>query len=200
MVQAVVGAAIHDLSNSFAGIQGILDLSDPAQPLSKIQRQRLDSLLADGFLLLQRTRHLALGTRPEANPESGTAWREAFQTETRAMAAAFRCDIGIRHQGDPADDQWPGELARGWALAVTRQVLPFFRPTQDFPGLQIETEADARQWRLAWQPVHDLPLCLKAGSDPPRDISAYWAMEISRALRVEVTFDQGRILARLPRP
>lgn len=198
-MDAVVGAALHDLSNSFAGIQGILDLSDPARPLAPGQRQRLEALLADGFLLLQRTRHLCMGTRPEALVEPGSLWREALETQLQPLVVGFRCGISLRHQGEPGPDQWPGELLRGWALAVTRQVLPFFRGSDDCPGLVIESGADPQEWRLAWHPVIELPNCLKEAEEQPRDISAHWAKEIGRSLGITVRFEEGRITARIPR-
>lgn len=198
-VEAVVRAALHDLSNTFAGIQGVLDLSDPAQPLPTRQRQRLDGLLADGFTLLQRTRHLTLGTRPESMVESGTAWRGAIEVQAQPLAAAFHCEIQISYQGDPVHDRWPGELARSWVLAVTRQVLPYFRATPERKGLLIDTEADAQEWRLVWHPAKGLPECLKPSEEHPRDISACWAKEIGRSLGAEMSFHHDRIVARIPR-
>ena len=197
--EAFIRAAVHDLSNTFAGIQGILDLSDPALPLALLQRQRLEALLFDGFQVLQRTRHLALGTRPEDLLESGSAWRGALEQQVSGLARAFRVDIQILHQGDPAQDRWPGELLRNWALAVTRQVLPFFRPTPECQGLRIETGADAQAWQMAWHPVGSLPACFNDTGDAPKDISGFWAKDVGHSLGAGIRFDQGCIRARIPR-
>lgn len=197
--EALVRAALHDLSNTFAGIQGILDLSDPAQPLAPQARNRLEALLSDGMQLLTRTRHLALGTRPEALPESGAAWRGALEQQLQPLAAAFRCEIRLNPLGEAAFDRWPGELARGWALAVTRQVLPYLASGPSPQALNLDLEATAPSWRLTWHPVKLLPDCLKPSEEPPRDIGSAWVREVGRTLGVEAHFEGNRLTARIPR-
>lgn len=198
--ESLIRAALHDLSNTLAGVQGILDLSDPKAPLPASDRARLDAILAEGFTVLQRSRHLALGSRPDPSLEPGDSWRRALQIQVEPQATTFRCRIEVTHAGEPLHDRWPGELLRSWALAVTRQVLPFLKTSAEGLRLHLSTGADARAWHLAWSPVLALPDSLRPDADHQRrDIAAQWALELGRSLGVTLAFEDGAMKATLPR-
>ena len=50
--EALMRSALHDLANVLCGIRGILELSDPQQPLSPRDQSRLDAVIADGMVAL----------------------------------------------------------------------------------------------------------------------------------------------------
>lgn len=108
----------------------------------------------------------------------------------------FRCPFEIRYEGSTTDDRWPGELLRGYALAVTRQVLPYM---QGQP-LVITCTATSDAWTLAWTPATDYPESLQEEpADRPRDISARWALSLAESMRIRLTHAEGRLQATLPR-
>ena len=194
--EVLIRAALHDLANTLSGVRGILELSDVDRPLSPRDRMRLDAVLTEGTLTLERARHLAMGTLPDAMVESGPEWRRMLLEELQPMAGLFRCQFEVGYEGDPALDRWPGDLLRGYALALTRQVLPYVQT-----GLMgILCSADGHEWRLRWSPAGSIPESLRPELEArPRDIAARWALRVGGSLGVTLRCEDGTLLARIPK-
>jgi hypothetical protein len=190
-----IRAALHDLANIMAGVRGIVDLADPAQPLSSRDRSRLEAVLDEGSATLERCRHLAMGTLPDAGLEAGADWRERLMQELAPLSVLFRTQVELAWAGRPEADQWPGELGQGLAHAITRLALPQARGG----ALTIHCAADPEQWRITWRPVNQLPECLSAASAERRDIGTRWILECARELRAEFGCAEGALELRIPR-
>jgi len=194
--EALMRSALHDLANVLCGIRGILELSDPQQPLSPRDQSRLDAVILDGMMALDRSRHLAMGTLPESMVESGLDWRHQLTEQLKPLGTLFRRQFQVLYVGEPANDRWPGELLRSYALALTRQVLPY---TQSEP-LEIHSSSDSREWRLRWLHATVIPESLNPEMETrPRDISARWALCVGAALNATLSADKDGLLARIPR-
>jgi hypothetical protein len=187
---------MHDLANLFSGIRGILELSDPGRPLNHRDRARLDAILTDGMTTLERTRFLAMGILPDAILEPGPDWRRKLLEELEPLAVVFRCEIEVAYEGEATHDRWPGELLRGYILALSRQILPYVQGSR----VGILCGADHREWRLRWNPASNIPESLRPELEArPRDISARWALRVGGSLGVSLTTENGVLLARIPR-
>lgn len=192
--ELLMRSTLHDLANVLAGVRGILDLSNPQKPLSPRDRLRLDAVLDEGICTLERSRSLVMGTLPEALPEPGLVWRDQLLDDLAPLATLFHCRFEISHEGEAATDQWPGELLRGYARAITRQVLPY---VQD-GCMNIQCSADHREWRLRWSPAPLLPASLTP-EGTPMDISSRWALQVGAAIGATLSQADGALLARIPR-
>ena len=189
-------SAIHDLANLFSGIQGILELSDPERPLSQRDRSRLDAILSDGITTLERARYLAMGTLPDAILESGPDWRRKLLAELGPLSVVFRCEFEVAYEGEIAQDRWPGDLLRGYILALCRQILPYVQG----PQVGILCCADHKEWRLRWHPASTIPESLQPELEArPRDISARWALRVGGSLGATLATEGGALVARIPR-
>lgn len=187
---------IHDLANLLSGVKGILELSDPERPLTVRDRARLDAILTDGMTTLERARHLALDTLPDATLEAGGDWRNRLSEELGPLSVVSRCRFEVTYEGDASFDRWPGDLLRGYILAVSRQILPYVRDSQ----VRIVCAADAGEWRLRWTPAPSMPESLNPGRDErPRDIGSRWATRVGAVLGVVFAVEGDTLLARIPR-
>lgn len=193
--ESLARAILHDLANTLSGVRGVVDLS---RGLTALEQARLDSLISEGFTVMERARHLVLGTQPESGPEAGESWRKALEVQAEPMALAFHCPIRVAYEGDPGRDQWPGELLRSWVLAGTRQVLPYIAGSRE-QGITLATTAQATHWEVVWGPVTHFPSSFQPGADLPRDIASRWVREVGSALGIQVTQEGDRIKARIPR-
>jgi len=194
--EALMRSALHDLANVLSGIRGILELSDPHLPLTPRDQARLDAVISDGMVALDRSRHLAMGTLPESMVESGLDWRYQLIEQLKPLGTLFRRRFEITFKGEPADDRWPGELLRSYALALTRQVLPYVQAE----SLAIHSSADAKEWRLRWPHTTEVPESLRSDMETrPRDISARWTIWVGVALHVTLSADKDGLLAQIPR-
>ncbi len=194
--EALTRSAIHDLANILSGIQGILELSDPKRPLSPRDRSRLDAILGDGMVVLERTRHLAMGTLPALILESGTEWRRQLQEQLEPLSLIFRRRIEVGLEGDGIHDRWPGELLRSYVLALTRQILPYAHD----PVMSIQCKAGPEEWQLRWRPASTVPESISPGAQTrPRDISSRWAQRIGGSMGITLVLENGTLLARIPR-
>jgi len=184
------------MANTLSGIRGILELSDPSVPLSHRNRTRLEAILTEGMGTLEKARHLAMDTLPEALSEPGSDWRRRLETLLQPLSVIFRCSFEVCFEGEPALDRWPGELLMGHALALTRQILPYLQGGV----MQILCTADARGWTLRWQPVSTFPESLKTGElTGPQDVSARWVHRTGVALGARLDFLDGAVLVNIPR-
>lgn len=194
--EALMRSSLHDLANVLSGIRGILELSDPRQPLSPRDQARLEAVICDGMVALERSRHLAMGTLPESMVESGLDWRHQLAEQLKPLGTLFRRRFEIRAMGEPGDDRWQGELLRSYALALTRQVLPYTQAE----CLEILTSADGKEWRLRWPQASVIPESLRPEMETrPRDISARWAQRAGAALNAILSVDQDGLLVRIPK-
>jgi len=184
------------LANVLSGIRGILELSDPEQPLTPRDRLRLDAVITDGVIALERSRHLGMGTLPESMVESGLDWRHQFSEQLRPMGTLFRRNFNIRFAGELTDDRWPGELLRGYATALTRQILPYVQGET----LEIITQSNPKEWCLVWPQATVIPESLKPElAARPRDISARWALRVGESLGASLRVDGDGLTVRVPR-
>jgi hypothetical protein len=194
--ERLIRSALHDLANVLAGVRGILDLSAD-RPLTARDRERLDAVIDEGTTTLDRSRNLAMGLLPPAEPEPGPEWRGRLLEQLQPMSVIFRCRFEASYEGDPQADAWPGELLRAYVQAVTRQVLPYVRGGT----LALHFTADAQTWRVRWHPVPIMPEnLLPGGEERAQDISARWAQRTGEALGAVTALEDGALLARLPRP
>ncbi len=194
--EALMRSALHDLANVLCGIRGILELSDPQQPLTPRDQSRLDAVIADGMVALDRSRHLAMGTLPESMVESGQDWRHQFEEQLNPLGILFRRHFHVHFAGESADDRWPGELLRSYALALTRQVLPYVQ----CESLEILSSADSREWQLTWPHTTVIPESLRPEMETrPRDISARWSLYAGNALHATLCVDEDGLRVKIPR-
>jgi hypothetical protein len=194
--ESLMRSTIHDLANQLSGIRGILELSDPMQPLSQRDRARLDAILTDGMTTLERARFLSMGTLPDAILESGPDWRRKLTEELEPLAVVFRCKFAVVYEGEATHDRWPGDLLRGYVLALTRQILPYVQGS----SVGILCGADHKEWRLRWNPASNVPESLRPELEArPRDISARWALRVGGSLGADLASEDGVLTARIPR-
>lgn len=194
--EALMRSALHDLANVLSGIRGILELSDPHQPLTPRDQSRLDAVITDGMAALDRARHLAMGTLPESMVESGADWRHQLGEQLKPMGVLFRRRFEIRYEGQLTDDRWPGELLRGYAAALTRQILPYV----NVESLEIITHANTKEWRLRWPQAMVIPESLNPQlTARPRDIGARWVLRVGETLGAILHSDAEGLSLRVPR-
>lgn len=194
--EALMRSSIHDLANALSGIRGILELSDPERPLSSRDRIRLDAIITDGLVTLERSRYLAMGTLPDAVLESGPDWRRQLLEQLQPLAIVFKCKFEVAYEGEVTHDRWPGELLRGYVTALCRQILPYMQGSTQ--GLLCG--GDAKEWRIRWSHAANLPESLRPEMDTrPRDISARWALRVGGSLGVRLFVEDGSLVASIPR-
>jgi hypothetical protein len=185
------------MANVLAGVKGILDLNLPGQPISQRDRMRLEAVIDEGIATLDRCRHLAMETLPDGPLEPGTAWRDQLLEELEPMGTLFLSRFELDFDGPPEWDQWPGKLLRGYARAVTRQVLPYAKGST----MTIRCSAGPEAWCLQWTPAPALPANLAAGlEERSMDICSRWALTVGSAVGASLSCQAGSLLARIPRP
>ncbi len=190
-------AALHDFNNLLAGVQGVLDLSDPRLPLDARNRTRLESTLEDGKTLIGMARSLALGRQPDPGLAPWPEWRAGLEQRLEAMALLFRCSIEVVDAG-AAEVSWPTPLFQDWAAAFTRQILPWAAPGP----LRLEASVEPTAWILTW--LGDAPLPTALRPDPPsealRNLPSLWLQDASGRLGVSVQETPVGLVVRMARP
>ena len=188
--EMLMRSTLHDLANTLSGIQGILELNDPSLPLTTRNRARLGAILAEGLATLERARHLAMDTLPNAGLEDGPSWRASLEHALGPLSLLFRCDFSLEYQGPPDLDLWPGELARAFTLTLTRQLLPYIQDAQ----LKLVFDANEVEWRIRWSPITLLPEeLLDPRAERSRDVAAHLATRIGQALSCHLDFDPDQM-------
>jgi hypothetical protein len=190
-------AALHDFNNMLAGLQGVLDLSDPRLPLDGRNRLRLESSIEDGKALIAMARALALGRHPDPGMVPWFDWQAGLHARLEPLAILFRCPIDLVDMG--ADGvSWPTPLLQDWAAAFTRQILPWVAPGP----LRLEARATAEAWCLTWVGDAPLPVALRPElpSDAPKSLAAYWLRSMGEHLGLSIREAPGGLEARLERP
>jgi len=192
--EALMRSMIHDMANTLSGIQGILEIQAPDRPLSPRSLARLEAALSEGLSTLERSRHLAMGTFPDAGLEPGPQWRSLLLQRLAPLGGIFGCHLDVQLSGDPDLDQWPGERLRALAQALTRTVLPYL----EGPTLHLEGRSEAHGWTLHWTHLSDLPEGLQ---DPerPRDTACRWVLALATQLNLQLTFQDRALTVTIPR-
>jgi hypothetical protein len=190
-------AALHDFNNLLAGVQGVIDLSDPRLPLDTRNRLRLETTLEDGKTLIAMARALALGRQPEPGLASWFDWRAGLDPRLELLAALFRCPIELVDVG--ADGaSWPTPLLQDWAAAFSRQILPWVAPGP----LRLEAKAANDAWCLTWVGDAPLPVALRPELPPdaPKSLPAFWLRSTAERLSLSIKETPLGIEVRMARP
>jgi hypothetical protein len=190
-------AALHDFNNLLAGIQGVLDLSDPRLPLDQRNRQRLEYTLEDGKTLIGMARSLALGRVPDPGWASWPEWKVGLESHLEGLAMLFRCPIELVDAG-AAGHPWPVPLLQDWASAFTRQVLPWAVPGP----LRIEATVTREAWQLTWLGDAPLPTALKPDppADTPKNLPSFWLRATQDQLGLDLEETNRGLVMRMGRP
>ncbi len=190
--------ALHDFNNLLAGIQGVLDLSDPAEPLSRRNWMRLEATLEEGRNLVAMSRTLALGRVPDAAQLSWTEWRDGLQRRLEPLSVLFKCPIEVVLLASESARPWPAPLLQDWATAFSRQILPWITPGT----LRVEASEEPEGWMLRWPGAPTIPPALRP--DPPDDVpgnlSSLWLRQMAGRLALTLEERDGAILAHIPAP
>lgn len=192
--EALMRSMIHDLANTLSGIQGILEIQAPDRPLSPRSQARLEAALSEGLSTLERSRHLAMGTFPDAGLEPGPQWRNLLLERLAPLGGLFGCQMEVQLLADPDLDQWPGERLRALAQALTRTVLPYL----EGPTLHLQCRSQPQGWTLHWTELSDLPEGLQ-DSERPRDTACRWVLALGAQLDLHLTFQGRELTATIPR-
>jgi hypothetical protein len=190
-------AALHDFNNLLAGLQGVLDLSQPQFPFDERNRLRLATTLEDGKLLINMARALALGRHPDPGLASWGEWKAGLEARLLPMSELFRCPIqlvGVEADGMP----WPAPALQEWAATFTRQILPYVAPGP----LCLEARVSAETWTLTWVGDAPLPLALRpdAPADEPRNLALLWLLAVRERLDLSIEETGDGLVVRMARP
>lgn len=198
MSETLWRTALHDFNNLLAGIQGVLDLSDPAEPLSRRNWMRLEAALEEGRSLVAMSRALALGRVPDTGPLSSEEWREGLQRRLEPLSVLFKCPIEVALMTPESGRPWPAPLLQDWATAFSRQILPWITPGT----LRVEASEEPEGWTLRWPGAPPIPPALRP--DPPGDVpgnlSSLWLRQMAGRLALTLEERDGAILAHIPAP
>lgn len=189
-------ATLHDFNNLLAGLQGVLDLSDPRLPLDARNRMRLEATLGDGKTLIAMARALALGRHPDPGMASWAEWKAGLDQRLEPMAALFRCPIELIDAG-AGEAYWPAPLLQDWAAAFTRQILPWATPGP----LRVEAVATPEAWVLTWVGEAPLPVALRPELPPdaPKNLPSLWLRATGERLGLAITETPGGLVVRMAR-
>lgn len=194
--ELLMRAALHDLANVLAGVQGVLELTPEDAPLSPRNRARLDAVVSEGLGILGRARHLAMGTLPDASPQPAQEWREQLADELVPLALLYKAPLDVQLEPGPGPAEFPGEALRTYVRSACRQVLPYARS-----GLRIQARSEEGCWRLRMTPVSQMPEGLGVLPEGRSgDISGRWAQRVAEAMGISVVFEDGGLTFRIPRP
>ena len=195
--ELLIRSAVHDLANVLGGIRGIIDLNSADQPLTGRDRERLEAVIEEGLVTLERTRNLATGALPDATPMPAPLWRSLLLEQLQPMGVIFRCRFELSHEPSQEAELWPGERLHGYVRAVTRQVLPHVQDGQ----LKLHCDCDPREWRVRWHSGTGIPdQLLPTAETTPQDLGSRWAARVGGALAITLSWEDGALLARIPRP
>jgi len=196
MSETLWRTALHDFNNLLAGIQGVLDLSDPAEPLSHRNRMRLEATLEEGRNLVAMSRALALGRVPDPGHLPWEEWRVGLQRRLEPLSVLFKCPIEVVLLEPGEGRPWPAPLLQDWTTAFSRQILPWVAPGT----LRVEAFEEPEGWLLRWPGAPPIPPALRP--DPPEDgvrnLASIWLRQMAGRLALTLEEREGAILARVP--
>lgn len=189
-------AALHDFNNLLAGLQGVLDLSDPRLPLDARNRMRLESTLEDGKTLITMARALALGRHPDPGMATWSEWRSGLDERLKPMAMMFRCPIELVDLGADGSP-WPAPLLQDWAVAFTRQILPWTAPGP----LRVEASVSPEAWILTWVGDAPIPSALRSdqSADALKNLPSFWLRATRERLGLSILETPGGLVVRMER-
>ncbi|NTW86856.1 MAG: hypothetical protein HGB30_11915 [Holophagaceae bacterium] len=189
-------ATLHDFSNLLAGLQGVLDLSDPRLPLDARSRSRLECTLEDGKVLIGMARAMALSRPYAEGMVSWPEWRAGLDERMQPMAMLYRCPIEIIDNGEAG--AWPAPLLQDWAAAFTRQILPWAAPGP----LRLEARIQEGAWTLTWPGDAPFPAALQPElpSDTLMNLPSLWLREMTPRLGIVLVQTDRGLVARMPCP
>jgi hypothetical protein len=190
-------AVLHDFNNILAGLQGVMDLSDPRLPLDTRNRMRMEYSIEEGKTLISMARALVLDRHPEAGVASWADWKAALNGRLEPMSTLFRCPIDLVDKG--ADGcAWPTPQLVEWTAAFTRQILPWVAPGP----LRLEATVTPEAWNLTWIGDAPMPTALQADSSPdtPKNIHAFWLRAMGERLGISILETPAGLVARMARP
>lgn len=194
--ELLIRSAVHDLANVLAGVRGILDLSSAERPLTPRDRARLEAVLDEGAVTLERTRNLAMELLPDAEPVPASLWADQLLEQLQPMCVIFRCQVDLAMAGEAPWDSWPGDLLQSYVRAITRQVLPHVPDGQ----LVLRCQSDAQGWEVRWQSQAEFPdNLLPVSSESPQDVGSRWAARVGEAMAITLAWEAGAMVARLKR-
>ena len=189
-------AALHDFNNLLAGLQGVLDLSDPRLPLDARNRLRLGYTIEDGKTLIAMARAMALGRYPDSGLTSWNEWKAGLEARLEPMSELFRCPVNLIDKG--ADGVvWPAPLLQDWAAAFTRQILPWAVPGP----LRLEASATPEAWILTWVGDAPMPGGLKPELPPdaPKNMPSLWLRATAERMGLQLEETPQGLVAKMGR-
>lgn len=189
-------ATLHDFNNLLAGLQGVLDLTDPRLPFDGRNRARLECSIEDGKTLIAMARALALGRFPDDGLASWAEWQAGLNERMEPVSVLFRCPIELVDAG--AAGSWPAPLLQDWAVAFTRQILPWTAPGP----LRLEAKLTPEAWVLTWPGDAPMPAALRPDPPPdaPKNLPSFWLAAMAQRLSIQVEEAPGGLVARMVRP
>lgn len=189
-------AVLHDFNNLMAGLQGVLDLSDPALPFDPRNHARLGTILEDGKTLIAMARAVALGRLPATGAIPWAEWETGLRHRLDPLGSLFGCPIDLADAG-AGGASWPAPLLQDWVAAFTRQVLPWAAPGP----LRLVAEVTPEAWTFRWITDAPLPPALRPEPSPdtPRHMPSYWLRAMAIHMGLEAEAHPGFLEARLPR-
>ncbi len=196
MSETLWRTALHDFNNLLAGIQGVLDLSDPAEPLSHRNWMRLEAALEEGRNLVAMSRALALGRVPDSGSLSSEEWRDGLRRRLEPLSVLFKCPVEVVLLGPVSGRRWPAPLLQDWAMAFSRQILPWITPGT----LRVEASEAPEGWILRWPGAPPIPPALRPEppDDLPGNLSSLWLRQMAGRLALTLEERDGAILAHIP--
>lgn len=190
-------AALHDFNNLLAGLQGVLDLSDPRVPMDPRNRMRMEASLEDGKNLVIMARALALGRHSDPGFVPWPEWHKGLEEKLRPASQLFRCTVEILGKHGSEEVRWPAPGLQDWAVAFTRQILPWVAPDP----LRLEAQVTAEHWMITWPGEAPLPAALLPDPPPdaPRNLASYWLRMASERLGITIERTPEGLVARMGR-
>lgn len=189
-------SALHDFNNLLAGIQGVLDLSDPGEPLSSRNRKRLEATLEEGRNLVAMSRALALGRIPDSGRLPWPEWRDGLQRRMEPLSVLFKCPVEVVLLEPGNGRAWPAPLFQDWASAFSRQILPWIAPGT----LRVEAFDGPEGWILRWPGAPPLPPALRP--EPPEDavwnLTSHWLRSMGERLDLTLEERDGALQVVMP--
>jgi hypothetical protein len=189
-------AALHDFNNLLAGLQGVLDLSDPGLPFDARNRLRLEATLEDGKTLIAMARALALGRLPDVGLAPWPEWKSGLEERLAPIGSLYRCPVDLVGVGTEGST-WPAPLLQDWAAAFTRQILPWAAPGP----LRLEAMVSPEAWMLTWVGDSPLPTALRPvlPVDAPKNLPSFWLRAMSERLGLVIRETPEGIVVRMDR-
>jgi len=193
--ERLMRAALHDLANVLAGVQGVVDLIPEGAPLTPRNKARLDAVVAEGLGVLARARHLAMGTLPDEALQPSAEWRNQLEDELLPLATLCRTPLEVVVEPGPGPDALPGEILRSFLRSAARLVIPYART-----GLRIAASSGPDHWEVRMSPVTQVPDGLRGVPEGKTgDIAGRWTQRLMEAMGITLVPAEGALAFRIPR-